>query len=145
MARNKKASRALSKAEKRLAGMKSTDPQPTLGGGSPVAAYAAKINLTRKYLEAYNMLLSKIDAAFNLFLDAERSLSEMSEGMLMGVAMKFGMRSSQYEMAGGRRRGEKRRASAKQAVNEPPEDMAAVNESPEEAAGAVESPEAVEA
>ena len=91
------------------------------------------------------MLLSKIDAAFNLFLDAERSLSEMSEGMLMGVAMKFGMRSSQYEMAGGRRRGEKRRASAKQAVNEPPEDMAAVNESPEEAAGAVESPEAVEA
>ncbi|MGD1899767.1 MAG: hypothetical protein ACFB16_22820 [Phormidesmis sp.] len=145
MARNKKASRALSKAEKRLAGMKSIDPKLNLGGGFSVAAYEAKINRTRKYLEAYNMLLSKIDAAFNLFLDAERSLSEMSEGMLMGVAMKFGKRSSQYEMAGGRRRGEKRRATAKSAVNESPANMAGVNESPETATEAMKSPEAAKA
>lgn len=138
MGRLKKGSRALERADQRLASVKSINHKLDFGSGFSVAAYEAKVASTRQRLEAYNMMLSKADAAANAFKAAEKELATMSESMLLGVAMKYGKASSEYEMAGGKRRGEKRRASVeKAAVAETVEPQAAnsapvaMNASPE--------------
>ena len=116
MARAKKTSRALPKAEKRLAGLKSIDVKLNLGNGATVQAYESKITAVRNTLSAYNTLLSQVDAAYNNALVAESELAEMSAKMLKGVAWKYGDTSSEYEMAGGTRKGERRRKASKPAA-----------------------------
>ena len=113
MARPKKASRALPKAEKRLAGLKSIDAKLNLGNGATIQAYESKINAVRSTLADYNRLLSQVDAAYNKALEAEDELAELSSKMLKGVAWKYGETSSEYEMAGGKRKGERRRKASK--------------------------------
>lgn len=129
MGRKKKSSRTLARADQRLASIKSIDAKLNLGSGFSVAAYEAEVVKTRQLMEVYNIDLSKADASANAFKAAEQKLAEMSEAMLLGIAMKYGKRSTEYEMAGGKRRGEKRRASPKKAtVNEEPK---AVNQGPD--------------
>ena len=134
MGRVKKGSRTLSRADQRLASIKSINSKLDLGCGFSVAAYEAKVLLARKLLGEYNTSLSKTDAAANAFQQVEKELAEMSEAMLLGVGMKYGKRSTEYEMAGGKRRGEKRRASKKVVASAPDEvngSPQAVNESPD--------------
>ena len=103
MARAKKTSRILHKAEKRLAGMKSISGNLNFGNGISTPALETNITSVREKLAVYNTLLSKVDEAYNEVLDAEQELSNMSKRMLMGVAFKYGKDSNEYEMAGGSR------------------------------------------
>jgi hypothetical protein len=63
MARLKRSSQALDKAERRIAGIKSIGDAVVLGKGLSVQNYAAAIELVRQRLEAYNSALSTVDAA----------------------------------------------------------------------------------
>ena len=109
MARRKKSSTALTKSERRLAGMKSIDAKLDLGNGLTVASFEKEIVQLRQKISDYNTLLSKADAAANDVASLEKALSSTSQRMLMGVALKYGKDSSKYEMAGGTRRSERKR------------------------------------
>lgn len=109
MARRKKESSTLAKAERRLSGMKSISEKLDLGNGLSTVSYEKDIVALRKEIAEYNTLLSKADAAANRVKQAEKELSGLTSKMLIGVALKYGKDSSEYEMAGGTRKSEQRR------------------------------------
>lgn len=119
MARRKKASAILNKAEKRLASIKSIDPKLDLGNGMTAAWYEKEVIKLRQHIEQYNTMLSQVDDAANAIETAEKQLSSASENMLMGVKIKFGRDSSQYEMAGGTRLSDRRRRRSPEPTPEP--------------------------
>jgi hypothetical protein len=101
MARRKRTSKVLNKAERRAAAMGSISQQLDLGNGMTLNAYRQRLNALRERQNQYNRLLSKVDQIYNDLLDAERELAEWSDLMLRAVAVVYGRSSSQYEMAGG--------------------------------------------
>ena len=109
MARRKKESSTLAKAERRLSGMKSISEKLDLGNGLSTVSYEKDIVALRKEIAEYNTLLSKADAAANRVKQAEKELSGLTSKMLIGVALKYGKDSSEYEMVGGTRKSEQRR------------------------------------
>lgn len=108
MARKKRSSRIIEKAEKRLSGIASIDPHLDLGNGLTIASYRQRINQTRQNLADYNMRLSQADGAQNKVEESERELSRLSEQMLLGVALRYGRDSNEYEVAGGKPRRRKK-------------------------------------
>lgn len=113
MSRPKKKSTVLPKAEKRLAGMQSINTKLSFGSDLSNEAFSAQVDAVRADLYTYNTLLSKVDEAYNKLAESEQTLATISENMLMSVAIKYGKKSSEYEMAGGVRRGERRRTARK--------------------------------
>ncbi len=110
MARKKKTSSAiLAKAESRLAGIKSIDPKIDFGNGMSAVAFEKELATMRQKLADYNTLLSKADEASNELEMMDKKIADLSARMLAGVAVGYGKSSSEYEMAGGVRRGERRR------------------------------------
>ena len=101
MARRKRTSKVLNKAERRAAAMGSISQELDLGNGMTLNAYRQRLNALRDQQNHYNRLLSKVDQIYNDLLDAERELAEWSDLMLRAVAVVYGRSSSQYEMAGG--------------------------------------------
>ena len=118
MPRPKKKSAALPNATKRLSGMRSIDPKLDFGAGFSNAAFAKMIDKVEADLDAYNTLLSKVDEAFNTFEASERELSKFSSKMLANVAIRYDKDSSEYEMAGGVRRRERKRPTRKKVAKE---------------------------
>ena len=104
MARHKRDSRILSKAEMRLASIKSISPSLEIGDNLTVKYYTSKIESLRQSLEAYNTTLSTIDVLLTQITENERDLADYSEKILLGVAYKFGKNSHEYQMAGGTRK-----------------------------------------
>lgn len=98
----------LERAERRYASLRSLGSELTFGGLT-LNQYEMQIADVRAKLTAYNTALSAIDKAYNDVINAERVLGEMSEHMLLGVAVFYGKNSDEYEMAGGVRRSERRR------------------------------------
>jgi hypothetical protein len=112
MARVKKASRILTKAEKRLAGMRTINTQLSFSEGVSVPVLEIKIVTVREKLAAYNELLSQVDEAYDEVLSAEQDLSDLSSKLLTGVGMQYGKNSREYETVGGARQGDRRRRRA---------------------------------
>ncbi len=113
MARQKKLSPFLEGAQQRLAALSSIDPTLDLGTGLTLAAYRAEVVSVQAKQDAYNTLLSQVDQSYNEFQAAEKSIRDLSERMLAGVASKYGKDSSEYEMAGGTRKSERKRPTRK--------------------------------
>jgi hypothetical protein len=109
MARQKRISKVIDKAQHRAAGLASISPDLDLGNSLGLATYKAMITETRNKLEAYNNALSVADAANNALKQSEKELAMTTERMLVGVAFKYGKDSSEYEMAGGVRKSERKR------------------------------------
>ena len=116
MARKKKVSAHIEKAQQRLSALTAIDPALDLGNGLTVRAYQAAVADAQTKLDGYNTLLSQVDEAYNNVLSAEKSIRDLSERMLAGVASKYGKDSNEYEMAGGVRKSERKRP-----VRTPPE------------------------
>lgn len=116
MARRKKESSVLAKAERRLSGIRSISDKLDLGNGLSTAAYEKEIVVLRNEIAEYNTLLSKVDAASNRVSSAEKEMAYLTSKMLMGVLFKYGKDSSEYEMAGGTRQSERRRRTVSQPV-----------------------------
>ncbi len=109
MPRRKKTSQILPKAVKRLSGVKSINEKLDLGNGITATSFAKEIEILRQKVDAYNTLLSKVDAASNEIKQAEKKVLLTSKNVLKGVAIKYGDDSNEYEMVGGTRTTERRR------------------------------------
>lgn len=117
MTRRKRGSKMLERAERRYASLRSLGTVLDLGNGLTLDAFNAQIATVRERLIHYNTALSTIDKAYNDVLSAEQQLGAFAESMLLGVAVRYGKNSDEYEMAGGVRRPERRRRKPKAAVN----------------------------
>jgi uncharacterized protein YukE len=109
MARLKRTSSHLEVAKTRVASLKSISPTLDLGNGLTVDAYEASIENVDQKLDTYNTTLSNVDSQLNAVDDAEKTLRDMSERMLTGVATKFGKDSDEYEKAGGVRKRDRKK------------------------------------
>ena len=110
MARAKRTSTAIERAERRAAGMSSIKTDLDMGNGMTLESFWDDIETVRDRQTQYNQMLSKVDQFYNELLESERKLSEKSSKMLQAIAIVYGRDSSEYEMAGGKRRSERRRA-----------------------------------
>jgi uncharacterized protein YukE len=114
MARKKKSSSHYDSAVVRAAALRSIDPALDLGNGMTVAEYLERIVKLRNALDGYNTLLSQVDEKLNQVNALEKEVMDWSERMLAGVAARFGKNSDEYEMAGGRKKSERRRMKKKE-------------------------------
>jgi hypothetical protein len=115
MARRKRSSKALEKADRRIASLRSISPDLNLGNGLTVDVYTTLITDMRDRLAAYNTVLSTVDKTYNDMLLIEQKLGDYSELLLLGVATKFGKNSDEYEMAGGVKKSDRKRSTRKMA------------------------------
>jgi hypothetical protein len=109
MARIKKSTSFYDVAVTRLASIKSISPTLDLGNGLTVPAYEAAVLDFRQKLDDYNTTLSIADSKLNIVQDAERTLRDLTERMLAGVASKYGKNSDEYEKAGGVRKRDRKK------------------------------------
>ena len=113
MARARRISKTLDKAQQRAAGLASISPTLDLGSNLTLTAFKTANADTQARLDAYNAALAVVDAAYNALLAGEDNLAALNERMLLGVATKYGLDSSEYEMAGGKRKSERKRPTRK--------------------------------
>jgi hypothetical protein len=116
MSRVKKTQSFYNQAAVRYAALESIDRELDLGNGLTLAEFNVRIKLLQDRLTVYNRTLSTLDEMLNQVYDAERSVRDLNERMLIGVAAKFGKDSNEYEKAGGTKKSERRRKSKKEAV-----------------------------
>ncbi|MBC7970094.1 MAG: hypothetical protein H7Z11_08215 [Verrucomicrobia bacterium] len=112
MARQKRTSSALTKAEQREAGMRSIDETLDLGNGLNLQNYSQKIQNLRSHLSLYNTSLAQVDDLTRKIKAIEAELNKTSEQMLLSIGGRYGKDSSEYGKAGGSPRGERRRRIA---------------------------------
>lgn len=105
MARRKRNSSILERANRRIESLQSISVELDFGQGLTIQAYNMTINDLRSKLAAYNTALSTIDKLTDDVKNAEQAVITMSEKMLLGVGSRYGKASQEYEMAGGARRG----------------------------------------
>jgi hypothetical protein len=117
--RKKSYSITLKLAANRSASLASIDPALELGNGLSLATYQAALTDTRTKLASYNTILSAADEARLAFRAAEKSLRDLNDRMLAGVASRFGRDSSEYAMAGGTRTSDRKRLRRNPPVQPP--------------------------
>jgi hypothetical protein len=118
MGRLKRTSKVLEKAYVRAAGLRSIGPED-FGGGLTSAAYEAAVEDTRQKLDAYNEALSLVDERANILTDSEKTLQDLNERVLAGIAAKYGKNSNQYEKIGGIRKDDRKRPSVRKSSKQP--------------------------
>lgn len=116
MTRQKRTSRMLERAELRAAGLKAINPQLDFGDARSLSNLTTMIEQLRAKIETYNTALSVIDSSKTEMAELEKSLGNLAEQMLIGVAFKYGKDSREYEMAGGVRKSERVRRSTNQRI-----------------------------
>lgn len=117
MARQKRSSAILQKAEKRQAGMQAIDPTLDLGNHLTLKTYVTLIETLRAQVAIYNSTLSTLDGQCLQIKDTELQLRRLSEQMLLGVAAKYGKDSREYGQAGGVPTSERRRPTQKKKIS----------------------------
>ncbi len=118
MSYKKKTSTEIEKGRRRLSGIEAIDHNLDMGNGLSRQSYSDKIERASQSLSLYNSLLSQADAALSHFEEEEKQLASMSERMLASVGVVYGYDSIEYEQAGGTRKSDVKRSSAKQKVTE---------------------------
>lgn len=99
----------LVKGTTRLAAVKSIDATLDLGSGITLGNYETQISVLANKLSAYNTALSTIDSLYNDCIAQIEVVKDWNERVLTGVATKYGKNSSEYEMAGGKRKSERKK------------------------------------
>ncbi|MEH2062695.1 MAG: hypothetical protein V7K50_10490 [Nostoc sp.] len=111
MPRRKRSSRILEKAEFRVAGLKAIDPNINFNDTYNLQNLNQLIENFHNTLDEYNAALAMIDSSRKKLDEMEKTLSQVSDKMLMGVGFKYGKNSNEYELAGGVRDSERIRKS----------------------------------
>ncbi|MBD2107620.1 hypothetical protein [Leptolyngbya subtilissima] len=114
MGRPKRSSKAVEQAQRRAAALRSLGANLDLGNGLTLAEYNQLIEAVRADIASYNEVLSQVDNASNSVQAGEKKLRDLSELMLMAVAAKYGKDSSEYEMAGGTRKSDRKKPKPRQ-------------------------------
>ncbi|WP_298906488.1 hypothetical protein [uncultured Nostoc sp.] len=110
MTQRKRNSIALNKAERRIEGMQTINSQLDFSNGFSIATYNTRVIELREKLAAYNQAQTIVDKTHNALIEAERELNIYTEQMLLNVASRYGKNSDEYEMAGGTRRSDRKKA-----------------------------------
>jgi hypothetical protein len=123
MIRGKQKSDVITEAQRRLTGMKSIDENLDFGNGCSTVNIQAKINESNSKLTLYNKLLAQAAAAINDFERSEKELAQLSKKVLLGAALRYDKDSNEYEMVGGIRPSDRKRAKRPAALpkSNPPE------------------------
>jgi hypothetical protein len=103
----------LEKGKLRLVGLKSIKEDLNFGDNLSVAIYDTQLSLLETKLKTYNQTLSDIDNLYNECIAQIDVIKDYNERMLSGVTLKYGKNSSEYEMAGGTRKSERKKAKPK--------------------------------
>ncbi|MGI2904697.1 hypothetical protein [Tolypothrix sp. VBCCA 56010] len=111
MSRRKRSSRILEKAEFRVAGLKAIDPNIKFDDTCNLQNLTQLIENFHNMLEDYNAAIAMIDSSKKKLDEMEKTLSQVSDKMLMGVGFKYGKNSNEYELAGGVRDSDRIRKS----------------------------------
>ncbi|GAX40497.1 hypothetical protein NIES4075_14630 [Tolypothrix sp. NIES-4075] len=111
MPRQKRTSRILEKAEFRAAGLKAIDSSMDFGDNCDLQNLTQSIEQLRTMIDSYNAALAVIDSSKTKIDEMEKSLSNLSDKLVRGVAFKYGRNSSEYEVAGGVRESDRVRKS----------------------------------
>ncbi|GAX41325.1 hypothetical protein NIES4075_22950 [Tolypothrix sp. NIES-4075] len=109
MARQKRTSSTLEKAQLRFSGLKSIVPDIKYDEDYNLEKMMESIEQLRKKIEVYNTALSVVDSSITEIEEMEQNLRQFCEKMLMVVAIKYGKDSREYEMAGGVRNSDRAR------------------------------------
>lgn len=107
----------LEKGVTRLAAVKSIDTNLDLGNDINVTNYETQLNLLNSKLAAYNTALSTLDNLYNECISQIDVVKDWNERILTGVATKYGKNSTQYEMAGGVKKSERKRVKKTSSSN----------------------------
>ncbi len=107
MPRQKRTSRVIEKAEFRSAGLKAIDSSMDFGDNCNLQNLTQSIEQLRTMIDAYNAALAVIDSSKTKIDEMEKSLSNLSDKLVRGVAFKYGRDSSEYEIAGGVRQSDR--------------------------------------
>ena len=113
MAQRKRESASVNRATERANGLQSIDSNLDLGNGLTLPAYKTKIDATKAENDTYNTMKSALDGQIDKVEKLEKELDRMSVNMLAGVKIKHGDDSAEYEMAGGTRASDRKRAVRK--------------------------------
>jgi hypothetical protein len=113
MARLKRTSAVLDAARKRLSGLKGISPQANLGTNLTEAIYTAKIDSVSARLNAYNQKLAELDQDQNDLQQEEAELNDLNRRFLSAGEATYGPDSNEYEMLGGTRKSERKKATKK--------------------------------
>ena len=111
MPSHKRTYRVLEKAEFRVAGLKAIDPSIDFGDARNLQNMTQLIEHYRSKIDAYNTALTVINSSRTEMDELEKTLSDLTEKMLIGVAFKYGKDSREYQMAGGVRKSDRIRKS----------------------------------
>ena len=109
MSYRKRSSRTLNRVRQRSTGLKSINPNIDMGDGLSAKAFTGMVNDLQNMLDAYNTALADADVLKNRLADAEKTLAEYSERILLAVAAKYGKNSDEYERIGGVRTNDRKR------------------------------------
>jgi hypothetical protein len=101
MPRQKRTSRVMEKAEFRTAGLKAIDSSMDFGDNCSLQNLTQSIEQLRTMIDAYNAALAVIDSSKTKIDEMEKSLSNLSDKLVRGVAFKYGRDSNEYEIVGG--------------------------------------------
>ncbi|BAZ01894.1 hypothetical protein NIES37_59010 [Tolypothrix tenuis PCC 7101] len=101
MARKQRTSRILEKAQFRVTRIKVFDPNITFDDNCNLQNLTQLIQQFQTMLNEYNDAMAVIDSSRTRLDEIEKSLSLISDKMLVGVGLKYGKDSSEYELAGG--------------------------------------------
>jgi hypothetical protein len=110
MAFQKRGSQTVTKAERRLTNLLSISPYLDFGENLNIHTYNLAIDQARQKIATYNTSLAALSQIRNEAIAAEQHLAGLSERMLSGVITRYGRNSVEYEMAGGKPRGSRRKA-----------------------------------
>ena len=119
MARKKRNSAILQKAEGRASGLRQISPTLDLGPGLTLAELEAKISQFRTKQQRYNDLLPLLDALSNELDADEEEIVELLSRFLAASGARWGKNSTEYELAGGTRTDERKRGGGR---SKPPTD-----------------------
>ena len=104
---------ALTKAETRLAALKSIDPALDMGDGRDIGSFTNAIADAKGKVATYNQSLSNLDGEYNDAIASINVVKKLSARMLTGVGSKWTTDSNEYEKAGGTRSSERKKPGRK--------------------------------
>lgn len=111
MPRQKQKSPVLEKAVLRTYGLKAIDPNLDFGNDRNLENMTHMIEKLRSTIQSYNTALCVVNAYQIEIRELEKTLGDLSSYMLLGVAVKYGKDSHEYELAGGVRTSDRIRKS----------------------------------
>ncbi|MFT3870086.1 MAG: hypothetical protein QM715_16685 [Nibricoccus sp.] len=116
MARRKRTSPSIERAQQRADGLASIGPSLNLGGKLSLAGFQAEIDAVTTKLSDYNTKLAEVDGLLNELEAAEAALDDLTSTMLAAVGVQYTKNSTEYEKAGGTRTDERKSPSKKAKV-----------------------------